>query len=683
MPTEKRLFTRTQKRAILERQGGSCAGCGLTLKRFFWDGDHKTRWIDGGKTELENGQALCKTCHLAKTKKENQLSNTQLSPRGWQANALERIILKIEEGKKKSHITVTPGGGKTIFSGFIAKHLKNQYGRVFFVIAVPQTALKKSFSDSYEAFGYRLAYLEELDFEGGLPDDFDGAVVSYMQLERLFYKLNMWRNHTSFFCYMVYDEIHHAKEESHATWGENVNRINKLSDFSLTMSGTPFRSDGFPIALLEYDENDEVISDYSYSYKEAVADFNCRAVEFISGNSAISYTIVREGQRTEETLELSKIKIESPVGQYEHSNALRVLCKKENLDNWFVPQFSLAHGQLMQLRKEEEGKYGAKSKLLPPPGGLIVCPPGFDGDANDERRFIKQIAKVVEREIGQPPVVILSDDEDAHKKLEAFKKGRDPWIIAIRMISEGIDIPRLRVGVLAHSTNSLMLFTQLVARILRNLTDRALGQPLQLASWYIPAFPHLLEWGKNIESQAKEALREEKERQTKEAGVREEKEPAVFIAGGATHKLDHVVTGGKQESFDDPYVVRAQAMRRFADSLANVRLTDITEALRMSENIKPDAVSNNDFEGHDSMREQIAHYRSEIGNLVRRLAYAQNPQNPQYSWAWMRVYDSFAYKMPKLAKGTGLLNSLLANYKIKQFQEILEYLQEVLLEYKK
>ena len=62
-----RAFTPAQRQAAYERQGGHCPRCdtgGFTIEDM--DADHITPWVDGGKTEAENCQMLCKPCNRSK-----------------------------------------------------------------------------------------------------------------------------------------------------------------------------------------------------------------------------------------------------------------------------------------------------------------------------------------------------------------------------------------------------------------------------------------------------------------------------------------------------------------------------------------------------------------------------------------------------------------------------------------
>src|SRR5204863_5827648 len=79
----------------------------------------------------------------------------------------------------------------------------------------------------------------------------------------------------------------------------------------------------------------------------------------------------------------------------------------------------------------------------------------------------RAIAAIMGERLGVAPEVATSDDPDASHKIGAFAAGTAPWLVAVRMVSEGVDIPRLRVGVFATSTTTELFFRQAVGRLLR------------------------------------------------------------------------------------------------------------------------------------------------------------------------------------------------------------------------
>jgi superfamily II DNA or RNA helicase len=79
----------------------------------------------------------------------------------------------------------------------------------------------------------------------------------------------------------------------------------------------------------------------------------------------------------------------------------------------------------------------------------------------------RAVVQLVKEQTGSAPVVIISDEMSAGKFLEKFKKGTSPWLVTVRMVSEGVDIPRLRVLCYATNITSELYFHQFVGRGVR------------------------------------------------------------------------------------------------------------------------------------------------------------------------------------------------------------------------
>src|SRR5699024_4381263 len=94
---------------------------------------------------------------------------------------------------------------------------------------------------------------------------------------------------------------------------------------------------------------------------------------------------------------------------------------------------------------------------------------------------------------GTEPVVVVSDESEAHDRIAAFADGDAPWMIAVRMVSEGVDIPRLSVGVYATNMSTPLFFSQAVGRFVR---ARRRGET---ASVFVPSVPGILALASDLE----------------------------------------------------------------------------------------------------------------------------------------------------------------------------------------
>jgi hypothetical protein len=100
-------------------------------------------------------------------------------------------------------------------------------------------------------------------------------------------------------------------------------------------------------------------------------------------------------------------------------------------------------------------------------------------------------------------VVAVSDDPDASGKILRFGGSDDPWIIAVRMVSEGVDIPRLRIAVFATTTTTELFFRQAVGRVVRWTR----GVPRQKAYFFLPDDPRLRHFAASLAEQRRHSLR--------------------------------------------------------------------------------------------------------------------------------------------------------------------------------
>jgi hypothetical protein len=99
----------------------------------------------------------------------------------------------------------------------------------------------------------------------------------------------------------------------------------------------------------------------------------------------------------------------------------------------------------------------------------------------------RDIARLIRYRYKVEAEVVVSDDPDASKKIAAFASSTRPWLVAVRMVSEGVDIPRLRVGVYASTVVTELFFRQAVGRFVRWTK----GMASQKAYVFLPDDPRL------------------------------------------------------------------------------------------------------------------------------------------------------------------------------------------------
>ena len=271
---------------------------------------------------------------------------------------------------------------------------------------------------------------------------------------------------------VIADEAHHLGEE--LAWGEGFSKAFRTAARWLLLSGTPFRSDATPIPGVRYDRDGLAEPDVTYTYANAVRDGICRPVCFVAYDGTLSW---RSG---DDVIESS---FETVLTAREASRRYRTAISTELPDG--LPRILReADAKLKAIR--QDGHRDA--------GGLVIA-----ADSDHARR----ISGLLREATGRSPVIVLHQEARAAEKLTAFTHARDPWIVAVNMVSEGVDIPRLRVGVYATAAKTPLVFRQIVGRFVRTMPGRTV-EP----SWlYIPADPVLRDHAASVEEELRHVLR--------------------------------------------------------------------------------------------------------------------------------------------------------------------------------
>ncbi len=386
------------------------------------------------------------------------------SLRAWQRDALERLH-GWQDGPFL--ISAAPGAGKTRPALELAQRMLAQGEVSRVAVLCPTTPLTRQWATAAAQLGVQL----QPDAPGPLPPhDFHGVAVTYARVAS---DPKGWRAQVSADTLVIVDEAHHLGEE--LAWGTAFQAAFAAAPRWLLLSGTPFRSDATPIPGVSYDAEGVAEPDVSYTYAQAVAEGICRPVAFVTFDGTLSW---RSG---EDVIESS---FETVLTAREASRRYRTAISTELPDG--LPRILReADAKLSELRTG--GHRDA--------GGLAVA-----ADATHARR----IAKLLGEATGKAPVVVLHTEARAAQKLAAFRESRESWIVAVNMVSEGVDIPRLRVGVYATAAKTPMIFRQIVGRFVRTIPGR-LPEP----SWvYLPAEPVLRAHAAQVESELRHALRE-------------------------------------------------------------------------------------------------------------------------------------------------------------------------------
>ena len=383
--------------------------------------------------------------------------------RGWQREALARL----EQSTSPDFLAVaTPGAGKTTFALVaIRRALLAQKVRRC-VIVVPTQHLKLQWAHAAERLHLHLDPEWTAGY-GALPSDVHGVVVTYQQVAASPGALrDLVRT-----SYAVLDEIHHAGETR--SWGDGVRCAFGQAARRLCLSGTPFRSDQSTIPFVRYD-GDLAHPDYEYGYGEALKDrLVVRPVYFPRINGHMEWS-APGGIDCAATFD-------DPLTRDLANQRLRTALNAGG--DWLPSVLMQAHAQLAHLRRTDATA-----------AGLVIAM---------DQEHARAIADIMYERIGAYPTVATSEDPAASRKIADFALGSAPWIVAVRMVSEGVDIPRLRVGVYATNTVTELFFRQAVGRLVRWTG----GPGRQAAYMLIPNDQRLRTFAAGIAEQRRHSLR--------------------------------------------------------------------------------------------------------------------------------------------------------------------------------
>ncbi|MCW2541721.1 MAG: putative helicase, superfamily [Frankiales bacterium] len=391
--------------------------------------------------------------------------------RSWQVAALQKYHA---EPRRDFLVTATPGAGKTTFALAAAVELIERRAVDRIIVVAPTDHLRTQWAEAAESFGVLLDPTLS-NAVGPVPPDLHGYVTTYAQVAG---KPNLHQARaTARRSLVIFDEIHHAADG--LSWGEAVSLAFDDAARRLCLTGTPFRTrvdERIPFVRYEPDATDGpggLIStaDYSYGYRDALRDHVVRPVVFAaytgtsrwrnSAGEVIAASLTEAGTKSTE--------------QAAWRTAL------DPRGDWVGHVIAAMDDRLDHLR--ESG--------IPDAAGLVLA-----SDQDDARAY----ARIVEEVTGERPYLILSDDPKASAKISEFAQGGARIAVCVRMVSEGVDVPRAACLAWLTSYRTPLFFAQAVGRVVR-----ARGRH-ESATVFLPAVRPLLALAAELESERNHVL---------------------------------------------------------------------------------------------------------------------------------------------------------------------------------
>jgi superfamily II DNA or RNA helicase len=432
--------------------------------------------------------------------------------RGWQRRALVRYLTA---APRDFLAVATPGAGKTTFALRIAGELLTQGIVERITVVVPTEHLKVQWAQAAAAVGMSL----DPKFSNSSAqnsDEYHGVVVTYAQVASHPGRHRVRTENRK--TLVIFDEIHHGGDAK--SWGDAIREAFDDATRRLALTGTPFRSDDSAIPFVRYERGPDGLersqADHTYGYADALADGVVRPVVFMAYSGEARW---RDSAGEEHAARLGE-----PLTAEHTARAWRT--SLDPTGEWMPAVIAAAEIRLQQKRQH-----------VPDAGGMIIA---------SDQTAARAYAKLLQELTGEAPTIVLSDDKGSSDRITKFSEGTSRWLVAVRMVSEGVDVPRLAVGVYATSASTPLFFAQAIGRFVRS------RRPGETASIFLPSVPNLLLLASEMEAQRNHVLgkphRESQGDEFEEYEEKQKSEPSEMDNGfemlGADAELDQVIFDG-------------------------------------------------------------------------------------------------------------------------------------------
>jgi superfamily II DNA or RNA helicase len=512
------------------------------------------------------------------------------APRAWQAQFLAR---QAAHPGADFLLVATPGAGKTLAAcqAIRASDLAQT------VVVCPTTALRTQWADAADRVGLHLDPRWR-NADGAWRADVDGVVVTYQQVASA---PDLFAHHLARPTFVVLDEIHHAGES--ATWGTALRAAFEGAATRLSLSGTPFRSDARAIPFVRYDAERRCDPDFVYGYGEAVGDGVCRPLAFRLLDATLRWRV-----DAQETIAA----FADDLGPLDDSRRLRTAIDP-------------ATPLLPQMLREADALLVKARAVIQDAAGLVLC---------DDRAHARATAALLRTIAGEKPVVVVSDEPGAHARIDRFARGGADaarWLVAVNMVSEGVDVPRLILAAYATVRRTDLFFRQAVGRVVRRRPD----DPDDLvATVFLPADPTLTGCAERVEVELRQQVSDD-------AGAMFDVEPPPGVARRADFQaLDAQVEPGGMIVAGVHYKrAEVEAARRLLRELGQSEraLRSVLEFVRRERTAAPAVPARDSDPGPRPAPAVPAHRRVEakrraLDRLARRWAQLRRAIDPEYTW---------------------------------------------------
>ncbi|MCL1157583.1 DEAD/DEAH box helicase [Shewanella inventionis] len=376
--------------------------------------------------------------------------------RKWQSECVNRALKHFNSKHRHFLCLATPGAGKTIMASEVAAQLLEEDLIDFVICFSPSINISQ---------GIKFSFSKRLNCR------FDGVIgaigCSYTYQSMLSFNEDFWQLLKRNRVLVVFDEIHHCAGSSLKdanAWGEEILlNIQNQAEYTLALTGTPWRSDKAPIALSYYtDPNNQIQCDYVYGLREAVTDGVCRNPKLV-------------------LIDNEKISVINEDNETKTFNCLDDLFKGSSISYQCIIKNGVAIRHVLKLATNKLNDIRLHN---PDAAGLVVA---------SSVEHATHILNILRQELAQTAEIVTYKEQQPSLKINEFRNSTTNWIVSVGMISEGTDIPRLQVCCHLSRVKTELYFRQVLGRVLRKNKSRN-----QEAWLYTFAAPKLVEFANRI-----------------------------------------------------------------------------------------------------------------------------------------------------------------------------------------
>lgn len=374
--------------------------------------------------------------------------------RGWQSEFARKLAAHPGDDFL---LVACPAAGKTIAAGAAVAGVMHARECDQLIVVCPTVVVRDQWASELNRLGYRMRTQLE---RGEWPASVHGVCATYAQVAQraALYAAACVNRRTV----VVFDEIHHAGLQ--LSWGAAVADAFPRARMRLMLSGTPFRSDRDRIPFVRYALDGMCQPDFAYDYPRAVREGVCRPIEFRAHDGVITW--LDDGKP-------STASFAQPLSA--PARAQRLRASLDPARPYLAALLADAHNDLLALRER-----------VPNAAGLVVC---------DTQAHALQVDALLTEITDSMPVLAISDMPGAHKAITAFAREDVQWLVSVRMVAEGVDIPRLGVIAWATTARTELMVRQVAGRALRGRG----GHAALPAIVHMPADPQLIKYAHRID----------------------------------------------------------------------------------------------------------------------------------------------------------------------------------------